>query len=48
MTPTIKNLDIKCFKCQGNGEIVTKDDKEENEMPPLKDVEDEEYTALGN
>jgi len=65
VTPTIRNRDIKCFKCQGrghiasecvnkrvivlwdNGEIVTKDETEEQEMPPLKDVEDEEYIAPG-
>ncbi|KAH9792509.1 hypothetical protein KPL71_004153 [Citrus sinensis] len=64
VTPTIRNHDIKCFKCQGrghiaseyvnqrvmvlrdNGEIVTKDKTEENEIPPLEDVEDEEYIAL--
>ena len=58
MTPTIRNRDTKCFKCQGiwhiasesvnkrvivlwdNGEIVTEDETEENEMPPLQDVED--------
>ncbi|XP_052288665.1 uncharacterized protein LOC127899347 [Citrus sinensis] len=63
VTPTIKNRDIKCFKCQGrghiasecvnkrvivlwdNGEIVTEDKTEENEIPPLEDVEDEEYIA---
>ncbi|KAH9780740.1 hypothetical protein KPL71_008197 [Citrus sinensis] len=28
-----------------NGEIVTKDETEENEMPPLEDDEDEEYIA---
>ena len=61
ITPTIKNHDMKCFKCQGrgyiasecvnkrvmvlrgDGEIVT----EENEIPPLEDVEDEEYIAPG-
>ena len=65
MTPTIKNCDIKCFKCQSrghitsecvnkramvlqdNGEIVTEDEIEENEMPLLEDVEDEEYTTPG-
>ena len=63
VTPTIRNSDIKYFKCQemghiasecmnkrvivlwDNGEIVTKDETEEHEMPPLKDVEDEEYIA---
>ena len=30
-----------------NGEIVTEDETEGNEMPPLEDVEDEEYTAPG-
>ena len=30
-----------------NGEIVTKDETEENEMPPLEDIEDKEYTAPG-
>ena len=30
-----------------NGEIVTEDEMEENEIPPLEDVEDEEYIALG-
>ena len=29
-----------------NSEIVNKDKIEENKMPPLADVEDEEYTAL--
>ena len=66
MTPTIRNRDIKCFKCQGrghiasecvnkrvivlwdNGEIVTEDKTEENEIPPLEDVEDEEYIAPGD
>ncbi|KAH9763202.1 hypothetical protein KPL70_001080 [Citrus sinensis] len=65
VTLTIKNHDIKCFKCQGrghiasgcvnkriivlrdNGEIVTEDETKENEMPPLEDVKDEEYIALG-
>ena len=65
MTPTIRNRDIKCFKCQGmgyiasecvnkrvmvlwdNGKIVTEDETEENEIPPLEDVEDEEYIAPG-
>ena len=28
-----------------NGEIITKDETEENEMPSLEDVEDEEYIA---
>ena len=64
MTPTIRNCDIKCFKCQGrghiasecvnkrvivlqvNGRIVTEDETEENEMPPLEDVEDEECTIV--
>ncbi|KAH9724544.1 hypothetical protein KPL70_007525 [Citrus sinensis] len=30
-----------------NGEIVTEDETEENEIPPLEDVEDEEYIAPG-
>ena len=30
-----------------NGEIVTEDETEENEMPPLEDVGDEEYIAPG-
>ncbi|KAH9649300.1 hypothetical protein KPL70_025934 [Citrus sinensis] len=30
-----------------DGEIVTEDETEENEIPPLEDVEDEEYIALG-
>ncbi|KAH9792663.1 hypothetical protein KPL71_004221 [Citrus sinensis] len=30
-----------------NGEIVTEDEIEENEMPPLEDVEDEEYIPWG-
>ena len=30
-----------------NGEIVTEDETKENEMPPLEDVEDEEYIAHG-
>ena len=65
MTPTTRNHDIKCFKCQGrghiasecvnqrvmilrdNGEIVTEDETEENEIPPLEDVEDEEYITPG-
>ena len=65
MSPTIRNHDIKCFKCQGsghiasecmnkrvivlwdNGEIVTEDETEENDMLPLEDIENEEYTALG-
>ncbi|KAH9658281.1 Endonuclease [Citrus sinensis] len=65
VTPTIRNRDIKCFKCQGrghiasecvnkrvivlwdNGEIVTEDETEENEIPPLEDVEDEEYITPG-
>ena len=65
VTPTIRNRDIKCFKCQcmghiasdcmnkrvmvlrDNGEIVTEDETKENEIPPLEDVEDEEYIALG-
>ena len=29
-----------------NGEIVTKDETKENEIPPLQDVEDEEYMEL--
>ncbi|KAH9658215.1 hypothetical protein KPL70_023405 [Citrus sinensis] len=32
---------------QDNGEIVTEDEIEENEMPLLEDVEDEEYTTPG-
>ncbi|KAH9704972.1 hypothetical protein KPL70_011688 [Citrus sinensis] len=32
---------------QDNGEIVTEDETEENEIPLLEDVEDEEYTAPG-
>ncbi|KAH9717069.1 hypothetical protein KPL71_021686 [Citrus sinensis] len=32
---------------QDSGEIVTEDETEENEMPPLEDVEDEEYIAPG-
>ena len=28
-----------------NGEIVTEDETKENEMPPLEDVEDEEYSV---
>ena len=32
---------------QDNGEIVTEDETEENEMPPLEDVEDEEYSPWG-
>ena len=65
MTPTIKNPDIKNFKCQGSGhiasecvnkrvmvlrdnsKIATKDGTEENKMPPLEDVEDEEYITPG-
>ena len=65
MTRTIRNRNIKCFKCQGrghiasecvnkrvmilrdNGEIVTKDEMKENEMPLLEDVENKEYIALG-
>ncbi|KAH9769526.1 hypothetical protein KPL71_012036 [Citrus sinensis] len=65
VTPTIRNHDIKCFKCQGRGHIIsecvnkrvmvlwdnskilTEDETEENKMPPLEDVEDEEYIALG-
>ncbi|XP_024042726.1 uncharacterized protein LOC127899879 [Citrus sinensis] len=64
VTLTIRNRDIKCFKCQSrwhitsecvnkrvmvlwdNGETVTEDETEENEIPPLEDVEDEEYIAL--
>ena len=30
-----------------NGEIVTEDETEENEIPPLEDVEDVEYIAPG-
>ena len=30
-----------------NGEIVTEDETKENEMPPLEDVEDDEYIASG-
>lgn len=30
---------------QDNGEIVTDDEAEDNEMPPLEDVEDEEYAV---
>ena len=30
-----------------NGKIVTEDETEENEMPQLEDVEDEEYIDLG-
>ena len=30
---------------QDNGEIVTKDEMEENEIPPLEDIEDKEYIA---
>ncbi|KAH9649251.1 hypothetical protein KPL70_025912 [Citrus sinensis] len=30
---------------QDNGEIITEDETEENEIPPLEDVEDEEYIA---
>ncbi|KAH9734804.1 hypothetical protein KPL71_017514 [Citrus sinensis] len=66
VTRTIRNRDIKCFKCQGRGhiasecvnkrvivlrdndEIVTEDETEENEIPPLEDVEDEEYIAPGD
>ncbi|KAH9780480.1 hypothetical protein KPL71_008094 [Citrus sinensis] len=65
VTPTIRNRDIKYFKCQGsghiasecvnqrvtilwdNGEIITKDETKENEIPPLEDVEDEEYIVPG-
>ena len=65
VTPTIRNRDIKCFKCQGkghiaskcvnqrvmvlrdNGEIITEDEMEENEIPPLENVEDEQYIAPG-
>ena len=32
---------------QDNGEIVIEDEMEENEIPPLEDVEDEEYIAPG-
>ena len=60
MIPTIRNRDIKCFKCQGRGhivsecvkkkvmvlrdncEIITEDETEENEIPTLENVEDEE------
>ena len=66
MTPTTRNCDIKCFKCQGKGHIasecvnkrvimlrdngtsIIEDETEDNEMPPLEDIEDEEYIALGN
>ena len=32
---------------QDNGEIVTEDETGENEMLPLEDIEDEEYTTPG-
>ena len=32
---------------QDNNEIIIEDETVENEMPPLEDIEDEEYTALG-
>ena len=32
---------------QDNGEVVTENETEENEMPPLEDVEDEEYIPWG-
>ena len=31
-----------------NGTSIIEDETEDNEMPPLEDIEDEEYTALGN
>ena len=31
---------------RNNDQIIIDDETEENEMPPLQDIEDEEYTAL--
>ena len=30
-----------------NSEILTEDEIEKNEMPPLENIEDKEYTAFG-
>ena len=62
---TTQNRDIKCFKCQGRGHVMSQcpnkrvmilwdnseiefDDEDDIEsMPPLKDVDDEEYIVQG-
>ena len=60
-----RNRDIKCFKCQGRGHVVSQcpnkrvivlrddgeiefEDKDDTEsMPPLDDLDDEEYAVQG-
>ena len=43
MTPTTRNRDIKCFKCQGGGHIRSKCvNKRLIVLPPLEDVEEKE------